>query len=116
MQSCARSKTRGLPYPGLVKSLLIEAKLYNPEKEVSSVYKFDATSVEKRYNETKEQSVEEKVDLLSKRVDGLHSKIDTFMGQVEKLAAGLSAKQDEATISETSSDNMSTDQEEEGRV
>ena len=116
MQSCARSKTRGLPYPGLVKSLLIRAKLYNTEKEVSSVHRFDAASLEKANCETKKLSVEEKIDILSERIDELHSKYDKSMDWLEKLVAGLSTKQNEEMTSKTSSDDSSADQGEEGKV
>ncbi len=116
MQSCARSKTRGLPYPGLVKSLLIKAELYNAVKEVPLVHSFDVASSEKVNCETKKLSVEEKIDRLSERMDELHSKYDKSMSWLEKLAAESSTKQNEATISETSSDDTSADQNEERRV
>ena len=119
MQSSARSKTHGLPYPGLVKTLLINAGLYRPRREVPLIHRFDAASLRKMSwgVNTGESEMEERMNRLSEQVDSLHKKSDETLYWLKKLLAGLPTgpdeEIDEEVTSETGSGDAKTGQDEE---
>ncbi len=121
MQTCARSKTHGLPYPRLVKILLSNAGLYKPKKEVTLVHRFDASSLKKmNWGVSSEGSdmaeIEQKVDILAERVDEISAKCDGVLSLLRNLVAGLPSEKkidEEVQSPEVSSERTSSDQEEE---
>ena len=99
MESCAWSKSHGLPFPGLVKMLLINAGLYEPRREVPLSYKFDTSSLREvnRETGTKEQ------DELKEMVKDLRMIHEETLFWVKKLVARLPKGRNEEETSGTGS-------------
>ena len=90
MESCARKESHGLPFLGLVKTLMSNAGLYEQVKEMPLSYSFSSKDGNQG---TGTQEQDELRDMLSK----LRSKFDENLFWMKKLFAKLSEGQGEGT-------------------
>ena len=100
MQSCVKSKNHGLPYPRLVKMLLINAGLYTPKEEVTLIHRFDAATLKKMIwgvnsERTELAEIELKMDTLAERCGKIFDRCDEMISLMKKLVARLPPREEE---------------------
>ena len=105
IKTCTQSKSLGLPFPGLVKTLLSNAGLYRPRREVPLVHRFDASLLGKM-EQVNGTEVHEELKRLSDRVEDLHGKYDEILFWVKTLAAEFSPELKEELEEEMNSDDV----------
>ena len=118
MQSCARSKNHGLPYPRLVKMILTNAGVYKPKKEVTLVHRFDAASLKKmNWGVSSEGSdlaeIDQKIDTLSERVDEMFSLLKKLVAELPSREKANEEEQSPDDSSERTSSDKEVDEESE---
>ncbi len=111
MQSCVKSKNHGLPYPRLVKMLLVYAGLYMPTKEVTLIHRFDAMIWKKMiWGVNTERSelaeIELKMDTLAERCEEVFGRCDEMIALMRKIVARLPPTEEE--IKENSPEHKGT--------
>ena len=115
MQSCVKSKNHGLPYPRLVKMLLVNAGIYTPIKEVTLIHRFDASTVKKmiwgvNMERTELAEIELKMDTLAEKCGEIFVKCDEMISLMKKIVARLPSEEKETIEDSLEPESTTNDQ------